>query len=367
MVRTPHRAWLVAPAGLALLAGLDGALLRLGVLAPVTADRLADAHGPLLVLGFLGTLIALERAVALRRAWAYAAPGLLGAGAVACLLPVPLPVAATLFADGAAVLVGCYAALWRRQREDVVLVELLGAVAAACGAALWLRVDVPTLLPWLVVFVVLTIAAERVELARLHLPPGASRTLLLAAVTLVAAAGWSVLDPGSGTRVLGLVLLATVVWLAPHDVARRLLRSPGFPRFSASAMLLGYAWLALAASVWAVVGRPDRTPAYDTVVHATFLGFGMSMVLAHAPVILPAVLRRPLPDHRPLLLPLVLLHGGLLARLPLGYGLGLPAVHSFGAVVTVAALLSLPLAVVAALLTTAPPRPVPPRTPVHRP
>jgi len=34
---------------------------------------------------------------------------------------------------------------------------------------------------------------------------------------------------------------------------------------------------------------------YDAVVHAIFLGFVISMVMAHAPVILPAVLRRPLP------------------------------------------------------------------------
>ena len=39
-------------------------------------------------------------------------------------------------------------------------------------------------------------------------------------------------------------------------------------------------------------------PAYDAVVHAVFLGFTLSMIMAHAPVILPAVLRRPLP-YRP--------------------------------------------------------------------
>ena len=39
---------------------------------------------------------------------------------------------------------------------------------------------------------------------------------------------------------------------------------------------------------------------YDVVVHAIGLGFAMSMVLAHAPIILPAVLIRPLP-YRPVL------------------------------------------------------------------
>ena len=40
----------------------------------------------------------------------------------------------------------------------------------------------------------------------------------------------------------------------------------------------------------------------------------MSMVLAHAPVILPAVIRRPLPYRAFLWLPLVVLHVALAAR-----------------------------------------------------
>ena len=41
----------------------------------------------LLVLGFVGTLIALERAVALRRPAGYPAPALLGLGALLLLSP----------------------------------------------------------------------------------------------------------------------------------------------------------------------------------------------------------------------------------------------------------------------------------------
>nr|BFE78121.1 hypothetical protein GCM10020093_007220 [Planobispora longispora] len=42
-----------------------------------------EQHGPLMALGFLGTLISLERAVALRSRWGYAAPALSALGAVA--------------------------------------------------------------------------------------------------------------------------------------------------------------------------------------------------------------------------------------------------------------------------------------------
>lgn len=74
------------------------------------------------------------------------------------------------------------------------------------------------------------------------------------------------------------------------------------------------------------------------MIHTTFLGFGVSMVMAHAPIIFPAVLGRPLP-YRPMLwLPLALLHGGLLFRV-VGDALGRGALWQGGSVVTVVSLL----------------------------
>ena len=72
---------LLALGGASLLAGLDAALLLVGVWAPVESDRLPGLHGMVMVLGFLGTVIALERAQSLGRAWGYLAPvGLAPAG-----------------------------------------------------------------------------------------------------------------------------------------------------------------------------------------------------------------------------------------------------------------------------------------------
>ncbi|MGL5248413.1 MAG: hypothetical protein ACRC8U_09485, partial [Brooklawnia sp.] len=58
---------LLALGGASLLAGLDAALLLVGVWAPVDSDRLPGLHGIVMVLGFLGTVIALERAQSLGR------------------------------------------------------------------------------------------------------------------------------------------------------------------------------------------------------------------------------------------------------------------------------------------------------------
>lgn len=336
---------LLLPGGVALLAGLNGALLLLGVSAPVDAERLADRHGAIMVLGFLGTVIALERAVALRASWGYLAPGLLGAGGLALVSPLAPVLGTLLLMNGALVLIAVYAALHRRTRDPGVLVQLLAAVLAACAAALLLVIDMAALVPWLAGFTVLTIAAERVELARLALPRGAPETLLGFASALVAAVVLALTVPEMGTRAYGLVLLVLALWLAHHDVARRMIRTSGLPRLSAAAMLTGYAWLTVAALTWLIVGVPRSIPVYDTVIHAVFLGFAISMVIAHVAVILPAVLGIRLPYHPVLWVPLVVLHAGMVVRIGLGNGAGIPTAMTAGSIVTVAALLVLVLTV----------------------
>ncbi len=63
----------LALAILALLFALWAGLLRLGWALP-SIPNLALAHGPLMVSGFLGVLIPLERAVAIRQRWMFAVP-----------------------------------------------------------------------------------------------------------------------------------------------------------------------------------------------------------------------------------------------------------------------------------------------------
>lgn len=339
------RAGLLLFGGVSLLLGLDAALLRLQVAAPLRSDRIEDVHGVLMVLGFLGTLIALERAVALRATWAYAAPALLGAGGIALATAALLALGQLLLVDGAAVLVVVYIALWQRQRDDAVLVETLAAAMALLAALLWLRVDIVVLVPWLVGFLVLTIAAERVELARLTFPATAGRTLVAAGLGVLAAQVLALLNPDAGTRLLGAVLLLLTCWLARHDVARRTIRSTGLPRYSAAALLAGYFWLIVASLLWLVngaglhSGADAEGGARDAALHAVFLGFTMSMVMAHAPVILPSVLRRPLPYRRALWVPLVLLHVALAVRVVAGL-LGRDGAWTAASVGTVLALLA---------------------------
>ncbi|AKT52758.1 hypothetical protein ADJ73_10570 [Arsenicicoccus sp. oral taxon 190] len=357
LVQRGPRAPFLLPAGLALLAGLDAALVLLRVPAPLPAAGLAPVHAHLMVLGFVGTVIALERAVALRHTAGLAAPVLLGLGAVLLLTPLPRPLGTTLLLLGALALCAVYVPLHARTQDPAVVVQALGAVLAA-GAALLLVVEAPVSLSltWLVGFVVLTIAGERLELARLAmLAPRVPAQLVTLTVTYAAAAALSLLVPPVGHRLAGAVLLALVGWFTVHDVARRTLRSTRLPRYVAVCLLLGYGWLAVTGALWVLRGPITEGPAYDAVVHSAFLGFTMSMVMAHTPVILPAVLRRPLPWNPLLYVGAAMLHASLLVRVVGGDLLGVDALRVGGSVGNIAAILLFALGA-ATLVLTAPRR-----------
>src|SRR5690606_32204534 len=87
LARPARRALFAIPAAAALFTGLDGALSLLGVWSPIPGEGTAEAHGVLMTVGFVGTLIALERAVAARRRAAFCAPALLSTGALLMLAP----------------------------------------------------------------------------------------------------------------------------------------------------------------------------------------------------------------------------------------------------------------------------------------
>jgi hypothetical protein len=80
-------------------------------------------------------------------------------------------------------------------------------------------------------------------------------------------------------------------------------------------------------------------PAYDAVVHAAFLGFTLSMIMAHAPVILPAVLRVRLPYRPAMYAPVLLLHTSLVVRTLLGDARGLHTATEVGGLLNAVAVL----------------------------
>lgn len=350
---TTLRLALLIPGGLALLVGLDAALLLLGVGAPVTIGRLADVHGMLMVYGFVGTLVSLERAVALNKLWGFLAPAGLGVGGLALIFVEPSWIGGAFLAFGSAILLAVYVPLWQRNFATAVLVQAAGAVLALGGAILFASgVPMPWLLPWLAGYLILTIGGERLELARVAFAlSNAEAGALVACAGMWLAVPASLLWPEAGYRVLGGTLLVFTVWLIVYDIARRTIRSTGLTRFSAFCLLSGYFWLLIAGGIWLIAGPVRDGTGYDASAHAVFLGFVMSMIFAHAPIILPAVLRRQLPYHPIMYLPAVVLHATLLLRIVVGDGAGeLWAVTAGGIGNVVAVLLFVVIAIGSVLI-----------------
>lgn len=345
--------------GIAMLAGLDGALLLLGVSAPVVTARFADVHGPLMVFGFVGTVVVLERAVAARKVWGYLSPAFLGVGGLALVSPLPPTVGQLFFVVGSAILLGIYGEIWRRQASTSTAVQFLGAVLGLVATVLWLGgVSIPQLAPAMTLYLVLTIAGERLELARISpsVDARAELWLLLAAVALTTATLVALFLPAVGYPLLGAGLLGLTAWLFSHDVATRLVRSRGLPRYMAACLLSGYVWLAVVGGIWLVGGPVYEGPSYDAMLHAAFLGFVISMIMAHAPTILPAVLRRPLPYRPVMYVPVALLHTSLLARTLWGDAWGSVQVVQWAGIANVVAVLVFVLIAVTSVIVGVPAR-----------
>jgi hypothetical protein len=305
---------LMALGMLALLTALWGGLVRLGWPWPLPSPTLLMAHGPLMVCGFLGTLIGVERAVALGVLWPYVAPLCTAVGTLALLTGLPAPPLMTLGSLG---LVATFAVITYRQCTLATVTMALGALLWLVGNSGWLvGWPVAQVVPWWSGFLVLTIAGERLELSRLLRLSGLHYALFLLAVGVLLA-GLLLLATGlaSGGWVIGVGMVALAGWLLQYDIARRTVWQTGLTRFIAVCLLSGYGWLGVGGALtWHFAGILAG-PYYDAMLHTVFVGFVFAMIFAHAPIILPAILEQTAsPYHPALYVPLVLLHASLLLR-----------------------------------------------------
>jgi len=328
-----------------LLAGLWGGLLLLGLPLPTLRSSTAADHGPLMALGFLGTVISLERAVALRRPWGFLAPIAAGTGGLALLAGLPGVLGWSLLCVAAVVFLIVYAVVMTIAPALHLVVMAAGGVCWYVATVLWLGGwSIPRLVPWLAGFLVLTILGERLELARVALLSKASLRAFTVAGTAFGAGLAMTAVSGStatvGVRLAGAGLVGLALWGAKYDVARRTVKIAGVTRFMAVCLLAGYAWLLSAGVVWLAAGDLGRSVAtYDVALHAVFLGFVMSMIFGHAPVIVPAVLSVRLPFRPWFYVHVAVLHVALLLRMAGGDGFGNTPAWQVGGVGTELAIL----------------------------
>lgn len=299
-----------------LVAALWAGLLRLGWGWPVLLLPLPMAHGPLMINGFLGTLIGLERAVALQTRWAYAAPVCTAAGALLLLSGIGPTAGLLLILLGGLLLLAVMGKIFTIHPTLDVGVIAGGVLLGFAGNLLWLTGwPIGQLVFWWAGFLILTIAGERLELSRMLRPTPKVVAAFVAIILLFVSGlgislGWFV----AGVRLTGGSMILLALWLLTYDIARRRLKAGGQARFIALALLSGYLWLGIGGGLVVLYAGYLAGPYYDAFLHALFLGFVFTMIFAHAPIVFPAVLQRRLLYTPRFYSHLLLLHATLLLR-----------------------------------------------------
>ncbi|CAI09701.1 conserved hypothetical protein [Aromatoleum aromaticum EbN1] len=339
-LRPPARLPLLVLGMLSLVGGVLAGLSRLALDMPVFAATQAGLHGALMIAAFFGTVISLERAVALARMWAYLAPACAGAGGLALLAGAPTLLAQVFFVAAALILVLGSVQVMRRQTVLFTVVLAVGALCWLVGNLAWLiENNVQAAVPWWLGFLVLTIAGERLELTR-FLPsrPAAAPLFSVAVAVVLGGAATSLWREETGLAIFAGGLLFLAAWLLRYDIARHNARQKGLTRFIAICLLSGYAWLAVGALLGLGNSFAPGAAMRDAALHAITLGFVFAMVFGHAPIIFPAIARVKLPYHPVFYLPLAALHVSLATRI-IGSAGEWYALRQLGAVLNGVALL----------------------------
>ena len=299
---------------LALLFALWAGLLRLGWELP-SIPNLALAHGPLMVSGFLGVLIPLERAVAIRQKWMYAVPVIAGLGWINLFIQ-PFIGAALMTLSSLGTL-GILFVMVRREPHIHTVTMGFGALAWVIGNVLWMTgMPIFQIVFWWITFLVLTIGGERLELNRVLRPSkGQIRVFSLFAASLLVGAIIATFAFETGARLSGLSVLALALWFLKNDIATRNIRHPNaLTRYIAICLFGGFIWLGLGGGIYLYYGTLVAGPLYDAALHSIFVGFVIAMIFGHAPIIFPAILGVPISFSPMFYIHLTLLHLSMIVR-----------------------------------------------------
>jgi hypothetical protein len=296
---------------LCLLSGLWSGLNRIGwdiALLPISPH-----HGAIMVGGFLGTLIALEKIIPLKKKSLYLIPVLNALSVVFFFSGQPkLSIYILVISSTSLSFVFLY--YFRKQRTIIYVLMLLGSICWLTGNILLLtKFFYPLAFPWWAAFALFIIAAERLELMK-FLPVSQLRKNIFVLLLLCFIIGVLLSFHGTGNLICGLALIGTSLWLIQNDVIGINIKKSGILKFVAISLCTGY--LALLMTGIFFFSLSDQWLTYDAIVHSFFLGFVFSMIFAHGPMILPGIMGISItPFNKILYLWLALLQASWLVRI----------------------------------------------------
>ena len=304
---------LVMPLGfMSMVIGIYSGIVRVGQPLPAGAYLPLGHHGVVMTGSFLGTLICLERVVAFRdkRAWL---------SVLVMALSLPLFIFNQPQYGVLALLAGSLGYGWisvYNYRKYKLRGDLLMAVGAAfqviAYVIFFLTFSYPSAFAGWLLFLVLTIIGERLNLTRFS--PLAKKAFYEVYFWIILLLLSAVFYHQGSKPALGLSMVGLAQWLLRYDRVWVNLKQEGHDHFQGLALLLAYLWLAVSG----LLGMADMAGSYlyDAVLHSFFVGFVLSMILAHAPVIFPSLINmQHIPFHPVMYAWLIGLHGSLFIRI----------------------------------------------------
>ncbi|MBV6643349.1 MAG: hypothetical protein KI791_21695 [Cyclobacteriaceae bacterium] len=293
-----------------LITGIFTGWFRLGFDLPVESVFLH--HGAIMTGSFLGTVILLERIVAMKKKWLFAFPLINGSSVIFYFLNLK-EIAFSCLIIGAFGLVFVFFLINLKHGDLPHRIMWIGATAWLIGNIhLFLFASYAHSILWWMAFLLLTIVGERLELSRFLPVSDAKKYALVGFLIIFLLSGVLPFHLG-GQYLTGASMVLISGWLVLYDMVRKSMKMPGVHRFSAITLLCGYVWLAIARLLYILNVTGEVT--YDALIHSFFLGFIFSMIFAHAPIILPGVLGlNPRPYHPSLYLWVALFQVSLVVR-----------------------------------------------------
>ena len=207
-----------------LVIGILSGLFRLGWSIPM--GEVAGEHGALMTGSFLGTLICLERIVALKKKWMYIIPVISGMSLIFFLLGNQR-IAMIMLTIGSLGLVYIYIDLINRFKEYYFYIMMIGAIGWAVGNIIMIiNPFYPQAAPWWIVFILLTVFGERLELSK-FLPQSKLKRVTMIISISIFMAGIILPYHAIGKYISGVGLLLMAIWLLKYDIARKSVKAHG--------------------------------------------------------------------------------------------------------------------------------------------
>jgi hypothetical protein len=304
-----------------LLIAIYGGLQRMAWDLPMINTVIPLSHGPLMVGGFLGTVIGIERAVVIKKFWSFLGPLFTGFGSLLIILDISLTSGAVMITLGSVILIMMFIQFIRAHPALHTGIMTLAAVMWFVGNIFWLLgFSMANVLMWWMGFLVLTILGERLELSRILIITRKKKIHFLFGIILMSLGVIiTTFHFEVGMKVSGIALLVLALWLLLFDLAIKSVRKAGLTRFIAVALISGFIWLGAGGVMAFFNGGQQAGLLYDAIVHAVMIGFVFSMIFGHAPIIFPAILNISMIFRWTTYIPLLLLHLSLLLRIGADY------------------------------------------------